>query len=222
MQIDLRDNIKEVTKELSRYQKRQIPFCASYAINGLLYPIAKQTLPKAMDIAFEGGAASFTKRGFFYKTSNKQNLTAYVYAGVKQDEYLKYQVFGGTRTPKNVSLLNTTINSPVNKQGNLKPNKRTQMINDKKKFFKGIPKGAKWAGKENEGIWERYGRQRWSRRLKRKVHGQIRMVASYKQRGQYKPVFPFRRLTEQAVFNVHTGFAPRFKAKLEQELGLTR
>lgn len=222
MQIDLRDNIAEVTKELSRFQKRQVPFCASFAINKLLYPIAKQELPRAMNETFKGGATTFTKRGFFYKSSHYTKPEALIYAGEKQNEYLKFQVYGGTRKPKNRSLLNSTINSPLTKQGNIKQAKRNTMIDDKKRFFKGVPKGAKWAGKENEGIWERVGRQRWSRRKKQMVGGRIRMVASYKSKGRYKPLFPFAYEVERVVNDPRTGFVPRFKAKLEEKLGLTR
>lgn len=227
MKLDIRDNIKEVTKGLSRTQRKQIPFAASRAINDLLFPLAKKELPREMDDTFKGGATGFTKRAFRYAKSNKKNLSAIVFAGPKQDEYLKFMVDGGTRFPGKGSLFKrgsralvvSTKNSKLNKYGNIPKATRDKIFDDDKKFFKGIPKGAKF---QSEGIWERYGRQRWSKKEKKKIGGRIRMVAAYKQRAQYQPLFPFAEVAGNVVFSRDDGFARKFRRRLEQALATAR
>ena len=219
MKLDIRDNIKEVTKGLSRTQRKQIPYAASRAISDLLFPLAKKELPKEMDDTFQGGATGFTKRAFRYSKSNKKNLSAIVFAGTKQDEYLKYMVEGGIRFPKKRTLLVSTKNSKLNKFGNIPKGTLNKMLEDKKKFFKGVPKGQPWLG---EGIFERYGRKRYDKKRKRVIQGRIRKVASYVGRAQYQPKFPFAEVAQTVVFSREGGIARKFRRRLEEALASGR
>lgn len=219
MEIDIRDNIREVTKGLSRTQRKQIPYAASRAINDILYPLAKKELPKEMDDAFQDGATPFTKRAFRYTKSNKKNLSAIVFAGDKQDEYLKFMVEGGIRFPKNRTLIVSTKNSKLNKFGNIPKGTLNKMLDDKKKHFKGVPKGQPWLG---EGIFERYGRKRYDKKRKRVIQGRIRKVASYVDRAQYQPLFPFAQVAEETVFSREGGIARKFRRRLQEALATAR
>lgn len=215
MKLDIRADLKQAQKGLSRIQKRVIPKATSNAINDLLFPIAKQEAPKEMDRVFEGGATRFTRNAFRYSKSNAKSLTAYVFAGRIQGEYLKFAVEGGTRFPKNRTILASTKNSKLNQYGNIKRGTLKKMLTDKKKFFNGVPKGQPWLG---EGIFERYGRRRWSRREKKFIGGKIRKVASYIDRAQYQPIFPFAELAEDVVFSRDDGIARKFRRRLREEL----
>lgn len=215
MKLDIRADIKEAQKGLSRIQKRVIPKATSNAINDLLFPIAKKEAPKEMDRTFEGGATKFTQRAFRYSKSNAKNLTAYVFAGPIQGEYLKFAVAGGTRFPKNRTILASTKNSKLNEFGNIKRGELKKMLTDRKKFFKGTPKGQPYLG---EGIFERYGRKRWDRRNKKFIGGRIRKVASYIDRGQYRPIFPFAEIAGNVVFSRDDGIARKFRRRLREEL----
>lgn len=215
MKLDIRADIKQAQKGLSRIQKRVIPKATSNAINDLLFPIAKKEAPQEMDRIFEGGATKFTRNAFRYSKSNAKSLTAYVFAGRIQGEYLKFAVEGGTRFPKNRTILASTKNSKLNQYGNIKRGALKKMLTDKKKFFNGVPKGQPWLG---EGIFERYGRKRYDKKRKRVIQGRIRKVASYIDRGQYRPIFPFAEIAGNVVFSRDDGIARKFRRRLREEL----
>lgn len=217
MKIDIRADIKEATKGLSRLEKKQIPFAASKTLNRLAKDLTKKrgsgVIGKATTQTFSKkkgkGATQFTQKNFFYKKSTKQNLTAIVFWDDSNADYMKFQVFGGTRTPKRRSIVVPTkhSNKHLNAFGNFKPSVLDEWFGGTNpKYFKGVPKGAK---RQSDGIWERYGR-------KTKRGGQkIRMVAAFKGNAQYRPLFPFAKVAEDYVFSRENGFARQFRKNLE-------
>lgn len=209
MLISVKSNIDDVAKYLYGSQKNQIPFAASQALNTLAFKIAKQTMPQKADETFKGGATQFTKRGFNYKKSTKHNLVANVFVSDAQAKYMMFMVEGGTRLPEKKAILVSTKNSKLNSYGNIPRGTLQNMINDKSKYFKGIPKGMQ--GSVHEGIWERYGRGK-----------RIRMVAKYSGNAQYKPIFAFETFAEKVVFARSDGFAPLFMKNLERALATAR
>jgi len=214
MLISVKTEIDNVKNYLSSTQKKQIPFAASQALNTLAYKIAKQTMPEKADQTFEGGATPFTKRGFNYKKSTKYDLMANVFVNEAQAKYMYFMVQGGARFPKNKAILVSTRHSRLNQYGNIPRGTLQRMIEDKAKFFNGVPKGL--SGANFEGIWERYGRQT-------KQGGQrIRMVAKYTNKAQYKPLFPFGEFTQGVVFSRNDGFAKLFIKNLERALATAK
>lgn len=214
MQISIKADIKKLTRGLNDIQKKQIPFATSRALNDVARQASTKTLRERADKVFEGGATSFTKSGFRYEKSNKQNLTAKVFIDPARAEYMKFQIAGGTRFPKNRALMIPTTHTRLNKFGNITRGTFNRLINDRAKYFSGIPKGMQ--GAANEGIWERYGRQT-------KRGGQkIRMVAKYRKRGQYQPLFPYAETIEGVVFGRKDGVAERFRKRLAQALAIRK
>lgn len=214
MRIEVKTNIKELTSNLNRAQREQIPFAASQTINQLAFEISKKVLPNKTKEVFEGGATAFTQKAFNYAKSSKRNLIARVFIDEKREKYMRFMIAGGTRTPNKRAILVATDNSKVNKFGNIPRGTVQQMIQDKTKFFKGIPKGRE--GQQYEGIWERYGRAN-------KAGGQrIRMVGRYTDEAQYKPLFMFAEYAKNIVFARQGGFNERFKANLERALANAR
>jgi hypothetical protein len=213
MRISVQADLKELTKNLNYIQREQIPFAASKTLNELAYKISRQTMPEKADDTFEGGATSFTKRGFKYTKSNKRDLTATVFVDKAQAEYMKFMIQGGTRFPKKRAILVSTRFSKLNRYGNFPKGKVGEMLGDKNKFFSGQPKGQP---NKPAGIWERYGRGS-------KAGGQrIRLVALYTQDAQYQPLFPFGTFAEGVVFSRNDGFARRFRDNLERALATAR
>ena len=206
MQISIKSNIDQVTKGLSDIQKNQIPFVASKTLNQLAQNISRKVMPDKADKTFQGGAVPFTKRAFKYRKSTKRDLVSSVFVDPITHKYMTFMVSGGTRFPENRSILVSTRHSKLNRYGNIPRATLQKMINDKKKYFKGVPKGQPSAG---EGIWERYGR---------KTSPRIRMVAMYKKDAQYRPLFPFGTFGKIAVFSRADGFTPIFIPNLELEL----
>ena len=117
MQIDIRSNIKEVTKYLTSVQKEQIPFAASRTLNELAFKLARQTMPDEADKTFEGGATPFTRKGFQYTKSTKRDLIASVFVNPNRAKYMQFMIAGGTRYPNKRAILVATENSKVNKYG---------------------------------------------------------------------------------------------------------
>lgn len=190
--------------------KKQIHFAASQALNTIAYQVARNEMPKKTNETFQGGATRFTQTGFKYIKSNKTNLTAYVFIDPTRADYMKFMVQGGTRFPKKRAIIVATRHSKLNRYGNIPRGTLSSMIEDKSKFFKGIPKGRH--GANYEGIWERYGRQS-------KAGGQrIRMVAQYTDKAQYKPLFPFGTFVEGVVFSQNKGFVKEFRKRLKVAL----
>jgi hypothetical protein len=211
MQISIKADIKKLTRGLNDIQKKQIPFATSRALNDVARQAASKTLRERADKVFEGGATSFTKSGFRYEKSNKKNLTAKVFIDPARAEYMKFQIAGGTRFPKNRALMIPTTHTRLNKFGNITRGTFNKLINDRSKYFSGIPKGMQ--GAANEGIWERYGRQ-----TKARTGQKIRMVAKYRKRGQYQPKFPYADTVAGVVFGRKDGVAERFNIRLQAAL----
>ena len=215
MKIDLRSNIKEVSKGLTRTQKKEIPFAVSQTLNQLARDLTKtkqtgvlgKATAKKFDKKTGKGATKFTQKNFFYDKSSKRSLTATVFWDDSRADYMKFQVYGGTRLPKKRALKVPTKHSKrfLDTFGNFKKGAIDEMMQDKSKFFSGSPKGAK---KYSEGIWERYGRST-------KRGGQkIRMVAAYQKDAQYKPLFPFGKIADTYVFSPKHGFQRKFLKNL--------
>ena len=215
MKNDLRSNIKEVSKGLTRTQKKEIPFAVSQTLNQLARDLTKtkqtgvlgKATAKKFDKKTGKGATKFTQKNFFYDKSSKRSLTATVFWDDSRADYMKFQVYGGTRLPKKRALKVPTKHSKryLDTFGNFKKGAIDEMMQDKSKFFSGSPKGAK---KYSEGIWERYGRST-------KRGGQkIRMVAAYQKDAQYKPLFPFGKIADTYVFSPKHGFQRKFLKNL--------
>lgn len=210
MQINLKIDVDKATRYLNVVHKDQIPFAASKTINDLAFRLSRQVLPDKTQEIFEGGATPFTKRGFRYKRSTKRDLIATVFIDPSRAEYMKFMVDGGTRFPKRRSIIVSTKQSKLNQYGNIPRGTIKQMIDNKDKFFKGIPKGR--TGEQYEGIWERYGR-------KSKDGGErIRMVAKYTDKAGYKPKFPFASIAEGVVFSRTDGFQSKFLLNLQRAM----
>lgn len=214
MRISVESDVKELSRKLTYLQREQIPFAASKTLNELAYQIARQTLPKKANETFQGGATSFTQKGFLYgPKSTKRKLWVDVFINDKQKEYMKFMVQGGTRFPKKRAILVSTRYSKLNKYGNFPKGNVSQMLGDKAKFFSGQPKGQP---SKPAGIWERYGRGK-------KAGGQrIRLVALYTQDANYMPLFPFGSFAEGVVFSRNDGFAKKFRDNLAQALATAR
>lgn len=213
MQVVVKDNIAEITKNLDRKYRKQIPFAASRALNDVA-KAARLENNKQTSAVFEGGAVGHTKRAFKYKTTNKRELAAVVFIDPKTHKYMEFMIAGGTRFPNNKAILTSTYKSKLNRYGNFTKGTMAQMLDDKTKFFKGVPKGQPNAG---EGIWERYGRSKSYPSGRR-----IRKVGAYIDHAQYRPIFPFGTFTEGVVFSRDKGFAKAFRERLAQAISTAR
>jgi len=223
MKISIKTNIAEVTKDLTRVQKKQIPFAASQTLNQLAFDLTKRSkkgeLGKATATTFDKkkgkGATNFTQKNFFFKNSNKKNLTAWVFWDSNNADYMKFQVAGGTRFPKRRAIAVSTKHSKkhLDKYGNLRKGAIKEMIKDKENYFSGTPNGAR---SQSEGIWERYGRS--TKRGGKK----IRKVVSYVDTASYRPLFPFVSIASNYVFGENGGLESKLRENLRRALAKSK
>ena len=155
MNIDVRSNIAEVTKNLTKVQKDQLPFATSLAINNVATEVA-YAVTKQMQYDLDR-PTPFTLKAFMSgnrfngKRATKRSLYATVEAKPIQNDYLIYQVEGGMRLPKKRTIAVPTKNARLNRYGNVS-NRRRGLVRNSKQFV-GEVKGI-------EGIWERTGGKR--------------------------------------------------------------
>ena len=201
VEFNIESDIKKFTKDFKGLQKKKIPQATANALNKTAKGVTK-ALSKKTTTTFKDGAVAFTQKGFEVPKWGKakpNDLSAVVKVKRLQNDYLKYQIEGGTRTPKGRAILGAnqnTVRTNLTKQGNLKRSTIQKLINDNEKYFKGTPKGSNGS----EGIWERYGK------TKAKPSGQrIRQIARYLKSGQYRPKFPFYQTGEQVFFGRNRG-----------------
>jgi hypothetical protein len=227
MQIDIRADVKELTKSLNRIQRKQIPFATSKALNNVAFDVRK-SLQDGLDIHLDR-PTPYTKRGVQVEKSTKKDLKAEVgfrsntfgkgQGVTTQASYMKRQIEGGLRTPKTRSIpVPIEDNIRLNKFGSLTRNKVRNLLADKDKYFSGKLKGAKGKG-TGEGIFERMPANSKRKSKKRSRSGKVRMVISWNPNTKYKARFPFKKIVERTVrFN----FRKRFDFELREALKTAR
>ena len=226
--IDIRSNVRQVSRWLDKTQKKQVPFAVAGALNDVAFQLTKgggrrgmnSVLGKEVNETFSlkaggKGAANYTRQGFRYDKARKTDLTAWVEFDPKRGDYMNFQTFGGIETPTRKFLLIPTQarKSLTDRFGNLKTKVVDDILNDKTKYFEGVPKGFPSSAR---GIWERYPI------TKRNPMGKkIRMVAAYEPSATYRPLFEFSETVDGFVFSAK-GFDMYFRKRLKQGLESAR
>lgn len=86
-----------IIDEVDALAVRQIPFVSKLALDEAAFKTANQ-LKKTVNYFIQGGAVSFTKRGFRYiKAPSKRQLVAVVYIPDEQWKYMRWVVSGGNK-----------------------------------------------------------------------------------------------------------------------------
>ena len=96
MKVNVKSNIKEITKWTTNAQKKQIPFATSVAINNTLFQL-KAEQSKQMDKKLDR-PTPFTKRGFIIKKSKKSILVGVLLMKDIVANYMQFQIEGGVRS----------------------------------------------------------------------------------------------------------------------------
>ena len=207
MNINIDFDISQARRKLDSVQRKQLPFATSVALNETATEVAKQ-LTKQMD-RYIDRPTPFTKMAFLTragkfkgKRARKTDLVAIVQADKKQNEYLTFQVFGGTRTPQKKAILVPTLKANKNQYGNITKATRRKYIEGTNKIFAaGLREGLA------EGVYRRDRK------------GNITMLAAYEPHTQYSPRFP--------VFTIATGtarsaFPRQFQRAIKRALATAR
>jgi hypothetical protein len=207
MQIKIKDNIKQFTKGLNSVQKKQIPFATSMAINSTLFDM-KKTNERKIDMIFEGGATSYTKRQFRFQKSTKRKPVGFFFITPEGEQYLKFQIDGGVRTPrKRAVVVPFKKNIRLNKFGNLTKAKAPQALLDKPNVFSANIKGV-------GGIYQR------SKYVKKIKNSRVKLLLAYEDQTNYRnPRYPFYETNTKIADRV---FGRNFKRALARALKTAR
>ena len=180
MQINVKSNIKEITKFTTNVQKKQIPFATSVAINNTLFDLKKE-MAKQMDKKLDR-PTPFTKRGFFINKAKKNLLVGVLLMKDIVANYMQYQIEGGTRTTGKRIPVPYKPNARLNKFGNI-IGKKTGLIKKNTQFIGNLG--------GTEGVYER-------------TKQGVKLIIGFERSVNYRPRFPFYTIAEKfsnAVFD---------------------
>jgi|SRR5690242_14621995 len=98
--LDVQENIDVLTSALSDFEKRQIPFAASRALNDVAYQVSRKDLPDETSRAFDRPTKA-TQAAFVYEKHHKSQAPA-VLVKVKEEgaapiRWLAPEIYGGDR-----------------------------------------------------------------------------------------------------------------------------
>tara|TARA_Y100001973_G_C5026586_1_gene245878 strand:+ start:30 stop:632 length:603 start_codon:yes stop_codon:yes gene_type:complete len=179
MRVNIKNNIKEVTKGLSKTHKEQIPFATSNAINMTLFQLRKEMgkqTTKHLD-----RPTPFTQKGFVVATAKKTTLKGILFLKDVVEKYLKFQIEGGTRS--------TGKNIPIPFKPNARLNKFGNIIGKRSGLVK---KSNQYIGEVNgiNGVWEK------------QKNGGNKLIIAFERSVNYRKRFPFYTIAEMFTKNV--------------------
>ena len=148
IKLTIKDNIKQFSKKLTKFEKTQMPFAIANGINSTLFGLKKEMSKQAEKKLDRPTPA--TKKGFFVKKANKKKQFGFLAIKDFVAEYLKYQISGGTRSGSKKIPVPYTKNIRLNKYGNIIGKRRGLIKNPSKQFV------AKIGGVS--GVFQRHGK----------------------------------------------------------------
>lgn len=201
--VEIRINTDEIAKQLRWYQREQLPFATSLALNAVANDVAAD-VTASMDTELNR-PTPFTKMAFMTKTgkfkgkrSSKRDLRVSIIADKVQAEYLLFQVEGGVRKPKKQAILVPTLKAPKDKYGNISRATRRRYAQ---------PTGTLFHAGEREnkqpGVYKRTRRSA------------AEMLAAYELQTEYKPRL---KIYETAAKSVNANLNRRMIEALRRAL----
>ena len=170
MKIDIKSNIKAVTKDLSRTEKKQIPFATANAINATLFQWRKE-MGKQTKIKLDN-PTPFTQKGFMVNKANKLKLVGQLFIKEAVAKYLNIQIEGGVRSGSKKFAI-PTRNAKLNQYGNI-PGKKS-----------GVVKGVKQSIMTINGMTGVYEKNK---------DKTLKLIIAFKDSANYKAKFPFYKI----------------------------
>ena len=197
MQISVKSDVDKALKSMRGLQRKQMPFAAALGLSMTAKKVAK--VEQRMMVRELDRPTPFTIKGVRWQGASKNDfktgrLHSRVYLMDKQAEYLRFQIEGGTRTPKGTAIAVPTSNVKLNRYGNLAGGQgRIKRLLARKNVFQGTIGGV-------AGIWQRPKRGKRSRGGSGTI-GQsgLKLLVAYECSTQYQPRFDFYGIGERSV-----------------------
>jgi len=206
MKIELKADIKQLTKKLNKVQRKQIPFATAQAINEVAFKARKALMAQSKKKLDR--PTPFTVKGFQVVKAKKTSLTAIVYVDSKRAKYMQFQIEGGIRTPNKRAIpVPVQKNVALNKYGNM-PRKKINTLLNNVKIFSGKPKGQGRNANAPAGIWKRTNK-----------NNKLKLLVSYEPFVKYEARFPFYKIVTKVV---ESTFEDTFKKHLAKAILTSR
>jgi len=197
MQISVKSDVDKALKSMKGLQRKKMPFAAALGLTMTAKKVAK--VEQRMMVRKLDRLTPFTIKGVRWQGANKSDfktgrLHSRVYLMPTQAEYLRFQIEGGTRTPKGTAIAVPTRNVKLNRYGNLAGGQgRIKRLLAKKNVFQGTINGV-------TGVWQRPKRGKRSRGGSGTI-GQsgLKLLVAYESSTQYQPRFDFYGIAERSV-----------------------
>jgi hypothetical protein len=212
IRIDLSSAMKELTRDLDRLERQQVPFATARALTDVARKAAAvetASLPKTFD-----SPTRFTLNAFAVIPARKSNLTATLLIKDRQAQYLGPYEDGGKQwlgtkrgmlTPKNVTL---------NAYGNLTKG-RLKALKGRRDVFIGVVQTKE--GPVN-GVWQRLPYVKAAKRGDAHVQ-RLKLLIRFTDPQPVKPKLRFRDRAEETV---RAELPAAFRAALAQALATSR
>lgn len=162
VRVSVSADVSKAKRELSRTQRKQVPFALSRALNDLGFEARKEEV-KAVDRHIDR-PTSFTKKGFQVIKSTKRKLVAFLEIPANRWKYMKFPVEGGSQS-RNHAI---PVNRKTNKFGGLTKANRGARKGEFVATINGV-----------SGAW------------KREKGGRLRLMVLYKDTVTKRAIYPF-------------------------------
>lgn len=218
MQISVESNIREVLSEFQRISHVSVQYAISYAINDTLFDL-RNSLPNEIEEVFDKPVPfTTTPNAWEISKSRTQSLEGAIRMRPMQAEYMKFQVYGGTEQPKKKAIpVPSAKGSMRASHGGLKKSWKAAFGNDRR-YFSGIPKQASGGGgniKPVPGLYRRYGKSKWNKRLQKHTGGYLKLQVSFETETQYGQRWDFHAF---AAGYFQTQFEDNFRRRMREQI----
>ena len=167
MKVNIKNNIKQITRGLNKQQKKQIPFATANAINQTLFQTRK-VMMKQTEQKLDR-PTPFTVKSYLVSKAKKSQLHGILFIKEAAEKYLKYQIEGGVRSPGKKFGIPTKL-AKLNKFGNI-PGRKKGLVKKKSQFLQTI--------NGISGVWERT------------KDNKLKLIVALKNSANYVPKLPF-------------------------------
>jgi len=151
--INVKVDTSKTRKMLENITVKQLPYAITQAINNTAFKV-KDAEVKALGRHLDR-PTPFTQSAYEVVKANKARLIATIKARPIQEQYLQWQVDGGSRAPRRMANVVPTANQSRNAYGNMTKGAIKSMLGKPGLYFSGTPRGY-----TTPGIWKRTGSKR--------------------------------------------------------------
>lgn len=195
--VSVKPEVKKAKKQLTRIQKKQIPYALSTALNDVAFdarPAEQNAQRQYID-----RPTPYTQKGFKVTKSTKKTLVARIEVPEQRWKYLQKQVHGGASTRSNKKHAIPVNQALLNKYGGMPRNKAATLLRRKNHFMASI--------NGTYGVW------------KRDRTGALTLQILLKQTTQHTASYPLWNATRRVV---EKRFPHKFAARLRYALRTAR